>query len=1144
MSIRIIYGRAGSGKTHFCLNEIQLRISSGITHPLVLLVPEQFTLQAERDLIRVLGTGGILETEVLSFRRLAFRIFSQEGGITYPHIHSAGKCMIIYRVLDKIKNNLKVFAKSADRQGFVNTLATLISEFKRYSISPSLLEEVSRNIEEDNQLKDKMKELNAIYVEFERIVAQRYRDSDDDLTIVSDKLSNCDLYDNAEIWIDGFNGFTPQEFRVISKLLTKTQRVNISLCTDSLEYKGEEEVFSSVKNTYHKIIKIAQETGSKIEKPIFLGGQPLFRFDSSPELAHLEQNLYAYPHKTFAFQTKDISLFSSINIFAEIEATARDILRLCRDRGMRYRDIAVVTRDLPNYERLIEVIFTEYNIPFFMDRKVDITNHPLVRLILSMLDIFKENWSYEAVFRYLKTGLTGLERASIDKLENYVLACGIRGSRWTKEENWDMSTNLLPEENDFEKSEDVLQELNCIREAVSSPLLEFRQRTKGRRKASEICTALYDFLCYIEVPARIEDLIKQFQLSGELSLANEYSQVWNTLMDVLDQTVEVMGDETLGLERFADILEIGLREYKIGLIPASLDQVLVGSVERSRSHELKALYLLGVNDGVFPSSDLEEGILSDLDRQTLNRAGIELAGDTRAQAFDEQYLVYRTLATAGNYLRLSWPIGDHEGRSMRPSIIISRLKKLFPKITENSNILKTDESAIELISSRSPAFRQMVSEIRSKADGGDMESLWQEVYRWFMSQQDWQDIFQAVRSAFLYKNIAQSVNQEKMELLYGSPAYASVSRLERYKACPFAFYVQYGLGAKERTIYCLNPPDIGTFMHKVIEKFSLYISEQNISWRELDKDWCKEKVSDIVDELLAKMRGAGLAGSQRYTALTVRLKRVVSRAVWLIAEHIKRSSFEPLGYELGFGESEQFPPIMIELDSGTKINLVGRIDRVDTLETEEGTYLRIVDYKSGGKDLKLSDVYYGLQIQLLTYLDAITQNGEMNLTSPILPGGVLYFRIDDPIIRRNSKIPEEEIEIAIMKQLKMKGLLLADVKLIREMDRSLQGPSSIIPATINQGDVLGKASKVASLTQFKMLHNYVRKLLKDLGEEIMQGNVAIKPYKKKGITSCTYCNYSAVCQFDPALKENNYQSLRDQKDEDIWKLIAENGGEQ
>ncbi|MFZ5643387.1 MAG: helicase-exonuclease AddAB subunit AddB [Bacillota bacterium] len=1136
MSLRFIYGRSGSGKTRRCLNEIKERITSGVTHPLVLLVPEQFTFQAERDLISVLETGGILKTEVLSFRRMAFRIFNDVGGITYPHIHSAGKSMIIYRILDKMRDSLRVFSKSAERQGFVNTLATLITEFKRYNITPEALESAGKNFKEDSPVKDKLIELNSVYTAFEKAIAERYRDSDDDLTLASEKLSSTALYNGAEIWIDGFAGFTPQEYRVIAKLLQKARRVNISLCTDSLEGVGSPDgtdVFSGVKNTCNRFIRIARESGIKVENEVFLGEEPLFRFKNSRELAHLERNINAYPYKTYREKTQDISLFSSVNIFSEIEAAARDIVRLCRDRGMRYRDIAVVVRNLAAYERSIEVIFAEYEIPCFIDRKIEITNHPLVRLILSMLDIFNENWSYEAVFRYLKTGLTGVDRSSIDRLENYVLACGIRGSRWISEQDWDMSPGLIPGQRDFGGHDSELKEINKVRYDICGPLLEFRKKTRGRKKASEICSALYDFLLKIEVPGRIESCIGLFRKSGKLSLANEYSQVWNIVMEVFDQTVEVMGDETFGIERFSNILKIGLGEYKVGLIPASLDQVLVGSVERSKSHEVKALYILGANDGVFPSAAEEEGILSDLDRASLNNVGIELASDTRAKAFDEQYLVYRALTTAGSYLRLSWPIADHEGRTMRPSIIISRLRKLFPAITEASNILgaESDKDAIELVTGKTPAFKHMVSALRRKADGKDLQPLWQGVYRWFATQEEWQPKLQSARSAFRIKNLAHPVGRDKIPLLYGDPAYSSVSRLEKYTACPFAYYVQYGLGARERKIYRLSPPDVGTFMHAVIERFSRQVAEQNIDWREFDREWCVEKVSQIVDGLLENMQGAGLSGSKRYSALILRLKRVVTRAVWLIAEHIRRGSFYPIGFEM------EFPPIIIELESGEKIYLTGKIDRVDALKTEEGTYLRIIDYKSGSKALRLSDIFYGLQIQLITYMDAILENSGMDIAPPALPGGVLYFTIDDPIVKGNSKLTGEEIEQAIMKQLKMKGFLLADVKLIREMDSTIEGASLIIPARINKGDVLGKSS-AASPEQFNLLCKYVRKLLLGLCEEIMKGNVSIKPYKKKGITSCKYCGFSAVCQFDTAREENNFRLLYDREDEEVWTLMG------
>ncbi|UWV46618.1 helicase-exonuclease AddAB subunit AddB [Acetivibrio thermocellus] len=1142
MSLRFIYGRAGSGKTRFCLEEIKSRITSKATHPLVLLVPEQFTFQAERDLISVLGTGGILKTEVLSFSRIAYRTFNEAGGITYPHIHSAGKCMILYRILDKMKGSFRVFSKTADRQGFVNTLSTLITEFKKYNVTPEDLEKVSKELEEDNPVKEKLMELTAIYDLFEKTIAERYRDPDDDLTLAAKKLGSIPLYDGAEIWIDGFTGFTPQEYQIIGQLMKKAQRVNISFCTDCLDGDlNDTDIFSSIKTAYRKLVKMAKENGIPVEPSVVLNSKPLFRFSQSPELSHLEQYLYAYPYKTYNEKTKDISLFFSVNIFAEVEACARDIVRLCRDRGMRYREIAVVTGNLDGYEKLIEAVFSEYGIPCFIDRKVDIVNHPLVRLIMSMLDIFIENWSYEAVFRYLKTGLTGIDRESIDRLENYVLACGIRGSCWTETEEWKMVPELIPNEKSLEEAKELLEDVNRIRAQVVAPLMEFRKKTKGRKKASDFCASLYDFLCTLGIPEKIEDAIEKFRESGNLNLANEYSQVWNAVMEVFDHTVEVMGDETFGIEKFARILEIGFGECKIGLIPASLDQVLVGSLERSRSHEIKALYILGANDGVFPPAVMEEGILSDQDRAVLNNAGIELASDTRTQAFDGQYLIYRALTTAGNYLRISWSIADHEGRTLRPSLVVFRLRKLFLNITETSNILPSGslEEEMELLSGNSPAFKSMVSALRQKADGKEIKPVWQEAYRWFAVQDEWRGKCEALRAAFQYKNLAQPVSREKIAALYGEPAVSSVSRLEKYTACPFAFYVQYGLGAKERQIYSLRPPDVGTFMHAVIEKFSRMVAKRNISWRDLDRDWCSEKVSEIVDEMLEKMQGSGIAASRRYTALTLRLKRVVARAVWLIAEHIRRSSFEPVAYEVGFGENGKYPPIVIELDSGEKIHLTGRIDRVDALKTEDGTYLRIVDYKSGGKDFKLSDVFYGLQIQLITYLDALWESGEADENNPVLPGGVLYFKIDDPIIRGNGRMTEEEIEKAIMKQLRMKGLLLADVKLIREMDKDIEGSSMIIPATVNKDGSLGKNTSAATMEQFKLLRKYVRKLLKNLCEEIMKGNVSINPYKKKGTTSCKYCSFLPVCQFDTTMKENTFKLLYDKKDDEIWSLMAQ-----
>lgn len=1156
MSLRFIYGRAGCGKTHFCLEELKTEIDRDNCNPLVLLVPEQYSFQAERDLIAMLNTGGILKTEVLSFQRMAFRVFNETGGITYPHVHPAGKNMILYRIIDKMKGSLKYFSKSAGQHGFVSTLSTLITEFKRYNVTPEDLKKVTDKIEEGSPLKDKLPELAEIFDSYEKMISQRYRDPDDDLTVAAQKLKQSTLYRKAEIWIDGFTDFTPQEYAIIQELMLQSKRVTITLTTDALDGETSElDIFSSAKKAYRKLSYLARGNHVAIEPPVYLCPKPPHRFHQSPELTHLEQNLNIHPYKVFTAPTKRIALFSSTNIFSEIEAAAADIIRLCRDEGFRYRDIAVVARNLTDYEKLIEAVFSDYDIPCFLDRKLDIANHPLVRLILSMLEIFIDNWSYESVFRYLKSGLTGIAQARIDRLENYVLACGIRGGKWMMHEDWNMVPELFPDNSDSQDYQTILDEINETRRDVIKPLLEFRERTKGRRTAKEFCGALFDFLCGLNIPERMEQLVDGFRKSGDLMLANEYSQVWNMVIALLDQMVEVMADETFGTEKFFNMLVIGFAEYKIGLIPASLDQVLIGSVERSKSHAIRALYILGVNDGVFPAGGMEEGILTDDDRNSLTAAGVEIAKTSRSKAYDENLLVYRTLTTPSDYLRISWPIADQEGRSLRPSIIISRLRKLFPGIHETSDILPptTDEGVLELIGSRKTAFRRLMAALREKADGKDILPVWGDVIRWFLQKEEWREPFRVAREAFQYRNLAQPVTREKIRALYGEPVVTSVSRLERFTACPFAFFIEYGLQAKERKIFDMRPPDVGTFLHAAIERFSKMMEQTGnppsdeaaddhaakITWRTFDRQWCEEKVSQIIDESLQRMKGSGIASSKRFTALTIRLKRVVTRAIWLIAEHIRRSGFDPLDYEVGFGEGEKYPPIIIELASGEKIRLLGRIDRIDAMDTPEGRYLRIIDYKSGSRDFKLSNLYYGLQLQLPAYMDAIGESIGNDKEHPVLPGGMLYFRIDDPIIRTDGTMDAEEIEKSIMKQLRMKGLLLADVKVIRNMDRLIDGQSLILPASLNKGDVIGKNSSVATMEQFKLLRRYVQKLLKELSCEIISGKASISPSKNRAGTACRFCSYLPVCQFDTAMKDNTYRLLHDKDDDEVWKLITE-----
>ena len=1149
MSLRLVYGRAGSGKTHFCLESIKDSLNNK-QNKIVLIVPEQFSLQAERSLIRAAGKGGMMRAEVLSFRRMAYRVFNEVGGIARRHINNAGKSMILFRIMDGLKDKLGVYSGAAGQKGFANTMSKMIAEFKRYDLTPQMLKETSAGLDEKGSLKHKLQDLSLIYSEFEAAIHQKYMDSDDDLTELCKKLDKSTQFNNTEIWIDEFSGFTPQEFKVIQKLLGKADSVSICLCTDCLETDLDTipgMVFAPVRSTADKLKKLAQEANVNVELPVRLGqysgGRCAIscRFISSQALGHLEQNLFSYPSRKYGNPTESISVFAAANMFSEMEAAARKVIKLCRESGLRYRDIAVTCRNLDNYEKVISVIFKEYGIPCFIDKKREITGHPLVILILSVFEIFKNNWSYESVFRYIKSGLSNIDRESSDILENHVLACGIRGNKWTQEQEWSARVeygNNKKGADNYERQS--MEAINRVKVQLTHPLAVFRSKTKGRRKATEICTALFEFLSEIGVPQRMEGLIQYFSTVGELDKVNEYRQVWNIVMEVLTQVVEVSGEDVMGIGRFSDILAAGFEEYSIGLIPPALDQVLVGNVDRSKSHEIKALFILGVNEGVFPAAVNEEGILTDAERIRLGSLGIELAKDSKYKLLEERFLVYTSLATPSEYLQLSFPAADRDGKALRPSRLISDIKRIFPMLRESSDIsgIKTGESEMELVAAPGPALNELVAIVRKRFEGYETTDLWQDVFRWLQYDDFWRGKSSAMLAGLGYSNQTAQMDMARAFSLYGSPMNTSISRLEAYASCPFSYYVRYGLNAEERRIFRFDPVDVGTFMHNVLDEFSRLIAGKSISWRTLEKDWCREQVSSIVDRMLENTSGTVFNSSKRYVYLSGRLKRIVARAVLIISEHMKRSGFEPVGYEVEFSEYGQYPPIVIELPSGEKLSLTGRIDRIDSMTNEDGTYLRIIDYKSGNKALKLADVYYGLQLQLLTYMDAVLGNGK---GKKLLPGGVLYFRLDDPLVKGDRLSTEEDIEKAIMKQLKMKGLLLADVRLVKEMDRQMDGESLIIPARLNKGDVLGRSS-AATGEQFNILRNYVRKTLMNIGEEILRGNVKISPYKKRTVTACTYCSYSSVCQFDPAVADNNYRFLNDIKDEDVWQHIRCDSG--
>ena len=1134
MSLRFIYGRSGTGKSYFCLNDIKEEIDKGVSNKLILIVPEQFSFESEKRLLRHTGDSGVFKAEVLSFKRLCHKIFNTVGGITHRRLNDAGKAMIMYSVLDKVKKELQVFQRASSKQGFTDVLIDIITEFKRYNITPEILNDTLNNVE-NGDLKGKLEDLYRIYSIFESKLHESYIDGEDELTMAYEKIDDFKLLDGAEIWIDEFSTFTPQQYNIIEKLMKKAKRVNITLCSNGHNYSQEvesEDIFSIVQGTENNILQIAMNNNIALDNDIDLNREDCYRFINANELLHVERNFFKFPYNLYKPSVANLRMYKAFNPYEEVDWIARDITSLVRDKGYRYRDIAVVCRDLDCYEKIVSVIFNDYNVPYFLDKKRELTDNPLIVLILSIFDIKNRNWSYESIFRYLKTGILDIERENIDILENFVLAHGIRGKKW--QEFWQYG--LKSAKNQEEYKRDVLNPINEIKDIIIEPLNKLYEKMSKKCTVRELCTYIYEFLIEVNALNKVQSFVEEFKENGDNEKANEYDKVIDVVLKVLDQIVEIMGEEKVDLDSFINTLNIGLERQEIGLIPVSLDQVIVGDLARIKSHDLKAVYIIGVNDGVFPKVSSEEGILSDDDRSMLKELGVAISADTRTKAFEENFLVYNAITMASNYMVITYPLSDMEGGALRPSVLISRFKKLFPKLLEESELFKTKEDEIlDKIVAPEPTFNELISVMRTYYDNNEtVKDIWSEVYSWFKDKEGWRDKAERVFKGLSYNNQVGKVNEYKIKSLYKRPFTFDVSKVERYAQCPFAYFVQYGLKARDRKIYEFGNPDFGSFVHDVLDKFSKKVKEENLSWNDIDENWCKENVDRLVEGLIDEE--SILKSSSRYEYMSGRMKKLITKSVTVISDHFKRGSFNVLDSEIIFGEGKH-KPIKLTLKDGEEINLRGRIDRVDVLEHKDELYIRIVDYKSGNKKFSLEEVYHGLQLQLLIYLDAILQNEELLLSKNVIPGAILYFRVDDPLISTDGKISKDEIKRAVLKNLKMNGLLLNSAEVIIQMDREINGYSLIIPAYVGKNGVSENNSSVATREQFNMLREYVRETIVKLCEEMLNGNIDIHPVKKSNNSCCDYCDFKAICQFDSTIKNNKYNTVVKKNKEDLWKLI-------
>ena len=1127
MSLQLFLGGAGSGKSYQLYRKV---IEESILNPdtaYLVIVPEQFTLQTQKDMVSMHPNHGLMNVDILSFLRFAYRIFDEVGGNDRPILEDTGKSMVLRRVVAEKRKELLLFGASVKKTGFINELKSLLSELYQYNVKPEDFEQMLAISEKKPVLKAKLKDILTIYEGFTAFMKERYITAEEILISLNEVLDRSQWLKNSVICLDGFTGFTPCQYELLSKMMKYAKKVMVTVTLDpreDLKDLSEHQLFGLSKKTIHKLYSIAEETGTSILAPVNAmeeGGLSVpYRFKNSPALASLEHNLFRYPYRSYKEEQKEISVHTARDAQSEVDFAVREIKRLVREEGYRYQEIAIVTGDVELYGRLAKRSFMRAGIPCFIDYKKEILGNPFAELLRSALAVIAEDFSYESVFRYLKTGLTDICQEDIDYFENYILATGIRGSKRYAE----------PFARHYRRKETVdLERINGIRLHLLKELGTLAEVLKDKDKTvKDFTTALYELGVSLDIEKKLKLMSEDFSSQGLPLVAKEYEQIYRIVIELYDQIVLLLGSEKLSLKEFGEVLDTGLTEVKVGLIPPGVDEVVIGDTERTRLKDIRALFLLGANEGILPKAIGSGGILSDMERELLTENNIELAPTKRQQAFTGQFYLYLNMTKPKDRLYITYHRVNEDGKSVNPSFLIGKLLQLFPLLKVNNE--DEEHNNLEHILS-DDGITYLAEGLRSCQDR-EVKDLWRELFLYYKSEEEKAEILERLMKGAFFVNQERGISREAARLLYGRELSGSVTRLERYAGCAFAHFMSYGLSLEERQEYKLAVPDIGNIFHNAIDEFSKRLDTSEYNWHTIPEDVREQWAVQCVAKAVESFENSYLTSSKRSEYLITRMERITVRTLWALCQQIRQGSFEPSGYELVFNHLP-----------AAGLSLRGRIDRLDLYETEDKVYVRVVDYKSGGTVFDIGSVYHGLQQQLAVYLSAALDFlKDKYQGKELVPAGIFYYHIDDPIVAKS-----EQAEDDIFRALRMNGLVNQDKLVLQNMDHKLAGEdgqlrasvrSDIIPVETNKEGELSKRSSAAKESQLKALLAYVNRKLAEDSEKIMEGDTRLNPYQSGKRRACDFCEFRSACGFDLRLPGYSFRNLEkktvEEKKEEIW----------
>ena len=1207
MSLGLILGRAGAGKTTACIEQIGQAMAKGNAEEFVLLTPEQATFANEKRVLSTLGSAGGFHVKVLSFRRFMHFVLQETGGGLEPVLDTVGKSLVLRSLLEGQKLDLRAFQRVWDKRGFIGQLAEMMDELRTYRVSPeALLDCLRDNPEADKPPEDlalKLGDLQQVLAGYESFLAQGWLDLAGELSLLCQKLPGWPRLPHMSFWLDGFHGFTPAEFAVIHALLEAGRPVRITLTLPGGEEKRhyeEDELFYPTWETARSLQQICLKGGIAMEAPAYLGDPAEKRFAGSPDLAYLERMLAGLPAgaaekplprpSSPAVLPKGdsevghagapagcaIHLASCGDVRQEVERLAVEIREAAREGKLRYKDMAVLLRQPETYKSLMESILPAYDIPYFFDGPKPLRYHPLICLFRELTVFLRDRWNTGTLMAYVKTGFAGLTDHQGFALENYCLARGVQRMHWESRRPW----RFTPSDEEGHSQADRYMER--LRQKLWQPLERLRMELTGASTVEEAAAAVCSHLYSLKADEMCCRLAKEALERGEPETAQIHLRAWQELMKLFDQTVlflalpEGSGEEDLP-QLLASVWESGLEVAEMATLPPALDQVTICSMDRSRSPMAEKVWILGANEGVIPASMKQDNLLDAGERQWLASRQIHLAPDNRRRTFSEYYLIYIALTRASKSLNISCVRADIQGGSQAPSVLLEQLCRWFPGLTVDESELPVTRrlnhprAGLQLLGLALQEAGAAGEEagsleevgIQGRVDwagrlegagapggGGNpadriTESLWRYVFRWFAGNRVFERDIQRLKAAYDLAPLGQPLPAALAEALFGRTIKTSVTRLEQYQACPFAHFLAYGLSLEPREEYAVEPPEIGNYFHDSLEALMGEVKSRGLALGALSRQEREELVEKVAAGQLEKKSHEIFLTSAWYRRLSNNLRRILQSSAGIMAYQENQGSFLSDAFEVAFGFDDMggAPPISLDLGEGRQILLRGRIDRIDqaTRYGEEAgeRFLRVVDYKSGGMTLALHEIYYGLKLQLILYMEAA-----LTAVPGAKPAGLFYFQIHDPILQAANVLEAGDEAWRMEKMLKtraFRGYMLGDREVASLMDKDYEKSLFLPVSALKSGD-FSRHAKVLSSREFALLGDYSRRVLNKAGQGIMEGDISLSPYRMGKKTACDFCPYPSVCRFDPVIRGHSFRYLPVLSDAVVRERLAAGAG--